>query len=141
MRVVLDTVVFVRGLINPHAACGELVFGYAARYRLFLSHPVLAEYLEVLARPELTAKFKTLAERSPRHLLALIAQAEAVTIGRIPSASRDAKDNMFLATASAAEAEYLVSEDRDLLDLASHDETQIVTCLEFLAILRERFGR
>ena len=37
-----------------------------------------------------------------------------------PQVSRDPKDDKFLATAVASEADYVVSEDRDLLDLGAH---------------------
>jgi putative PIN family toxin of toxin-antitoxin system len=141
MRVVLDTVIFVRSLINPYGGCGEIVFGYASRYRLVLSQPVLAEYLEVLARPELTRKFRSLAARSAVDVLEIVGTAEAVTLDTVSAVSRDPNDDIFIATAAACEADYLVSEDRDLLDLRLHGRTRIVTCLEFLRILREQFGR
>ncbi len=60
MRVVLDTVVFVRSLINPFSRCGRIVFDHYQRYQLHLSRPVLEEILEVLQRPELTARSTTL---------------------------------------------------------------------------------
>jgi hypothetical protein len=51
-----------------------------------------------------------------------------------PQASRDAKDNKFLAAAEAAKADYLVSEDRDLLDLTEHQGTRIIPAHEFLQV-------
>jgi len=57
---VLATVVLVRGLINPHGVRGRVVFERAGDYRLVVSPPLLAEYLEVIARPALTRKFKSL---------------------------------------------------------------------------------
>jgi predicted nucleic acid-binding protein len=38
-------------------------------------------------------------------------------VADIPQVTRDPKDDKFLATATAGEAGYLVSEDPDLLDL------------------------
>ena len=50
--------------------------------------------------------------------------------------SRDVKDNKFPAAAEAAKADYLVSEDRDLLDLVEHEDTRIVSAYEFLQLLK-----
>jgi predicted nucleic acid-binding protein len=57
-RVVFDTVVFVRALINSRSICGRLVLDFPDRYRLFLSRQVLQEILEVLARRELLDRLK-----------------------------------------------------------------------------------
>lgn len=135
MRVVLDTVVFVRGLINPFGPCGQIAFPHASRFELVLSEPMLVEILEVLRRPELTRKFRSLAERNTERVLAILGEATVVELSSIPAVSRDPKDDTFLATALAAQADYLVSEDIDLLDLGTHGSTAIVTCREFIAIL------
>lgn len=52
-RVVLDTVVFVRALLNPRSACGRILFSFHDRYRLVLSTSIMVEILKVLARDEL----------------------------------------------------------------------------------------
>lgn len=136
MRIVVDTGVFVRSLIRPYGACGEIAFAHASQYRLFLSRPILTEYLEVLARPELTRKFKALLERSPRRLLDILSQAEVVEPVPIASGSRAPSDDKFLATAVACNAQYLVSEDLDLLELRRFQGIEIVTCTQFLELLR-----
>lgn len=140
-RVVLDTVVFVRSLINPHSRWGALIFEYADEYRLFVSELVLVEILEVLARPELTRKFRSLRGLNRRKVLDLLAQANVVELPTILSISRDPKDDKFLATARAAKAQYLVSEDGDLLDLGEYEGVKIVNALQFLHILKEERGQ
>lgn len=141
LRVVIDTVVFVRSLINPYGRWGALIFEYADEYRLFVSEPVLVEILEVLARPELTRKFRSLRGLNRKKVLDLLAQANVVELPTIFSVSRDPKDDKFLATARAAKAQYLVSEDRDLLDLGEYEEVKIVNALQFLRILEEERGQ
>ena len=47
---------------------------------------------------------------------------------------RDPKDNMFLECAALAQANVLVSGDKDLLILRSYAGTLIVTALEYLAL-------
>lgn len=74
LRTVLDTVVFVRALINPRGLWGRLVFEHADRYRLVVSPPVLREIVEVLRRPELTAKSRRLAALEARRIIDLLAR-------------------------------------------------------------------
>ena len=49
---------------------------------------------------------------------------------------RDPKDDMIIACAVAAQADYIVSRDRDLLDLGTYQEIQIVTPEAFIQYLR-----
>jgi len=41
--VVLDTVLFVRALMNPFGLWGRVVFDYGDAHRLVVSRPVIAE--------------------------------------------------------------------------------------------------
>ncbi len=140
-KVVFDTVVFVRSLINPHGLWGQLVFARAREYRLIVSKPVVQEVTEVLRRPELTRKYRSVATRDLRAILSLFSYAEAVEIGEdLPRVCRDPNDDKFLATARAANARYLVSEDEDLLELTEYEGTKIVDAATFLQILDELKG-
>ena len=56
----------------------------------------------------------------------------------ILNVSRDAKDDMFLATAIAGQADYLVSEDEDLLIIGKYQGVKIVNCRQFADILEAR---
>ncbi|MGH2519845.1 MAG: putative toxin-antitoxin system toxin component, PIN family [Chloroflexota bacterium] len=134
-RVVFDTVLLVRSLINPHRRAGRLVFYNIFRLRLFVSEPVVREMLEVLRRPELTRKFRSLETLDLRKVIERLGEAEVVEIEPIPGVSRDSKDDKFLATAVAAGANYLVSEDEDLLVLENHQGVQVVNIAAFLAVL------
>src|SRR5581483_10448964 len=132
---VFDTVVFVRSLLNPRSRWGRLVFEYHDSYRLVVSTPVVGEMLDVLHRSGLQNKFSVLAGRDINWVLERIGRAEIVEIEEIPSVSRDRNDDKFLATALAAQADYIVSEDRDLLDLRGYQGIQIVDTETFLGIL------
>ena len=135
--VVIDTVVFVRSLLNPHSAPGKVIFAHADEYRLILSAPIVREILEVLQRPEITSKIQFVAGMDTRRVLDLLSQAEIVELSSIPQVSRDPKDDKFLATAVAGEADYVISEDRDLLDLGEYRGIKIVDVATFLKILNE----
>ncbi len=137
MKVVFDTVVFVRSLINPYSRWGSAVFRHADYYTLFLSRPILEEILDVLRRPELTRKFRSLEQMDTARVIEILGQARVVEVAEMPRASRDPKDDKFLATARAAGAEYLLSEDQDLLVLGEYEGVKIVDTTAFLRVLEQ----
>ena len=135
MRVVLDTVILVRGLINPRSTCGRLVFDYADAYLTIVSPPIVAEYLAVLWRPELLRKYRGGAGGDPPAILDVIARAATVEPVETPAVCRDPEDDTFLAAAKPSGARWIVSEDADLLDIGTYEETAIVSAAAFLRIL------
>lgn len=137
MRVVFDTVGFVRGLINPLSRWGHILFDYADDYQLIVSEPIILEVLDVLRRPAVVRLFKTLPGRDVAAIVAILTDAELVEVREIPAVSRDPKDDKFLATASLAGADYLVSEDEDLLVLREYRGFRIVDAATFLDFLHE----
>jgi predicted nucleic acid-binding protein len=60
---------------------------------------------------------------------------------RLTAIGRDPSDNRLLEAALEGEADYIVSGDRDLLDLGSYEGIGIITPARFLAILREASER
>lgn len=135
MRVVFDTVVFVRALISPYGACGRLIFEYADRYELVASEPIVREILAVLYRPEIARKYRAVASRDLAAITDLMGQLEIVEPAHVPPVCRDPEDDKFLAAARSARARFLVSEDKDLTDLGEYDGIRIVTCHDFLTAL------
>ncbi len=135
LRVVLDTVVFVRALINPKSRAGRILSEYSDCYQLIVSKPTVQELLEVIHRPELTRKYHSLAQLDVKRVLDLVSKAEAVNPGTLPEVVRDPKDNVFVATALAGKADYLVSEDQDLLVLGETLGFSIVNTKAFIELL------
>jgi uncharacterized protein len=135
IRAVFDTVVILRAYMNTESRWGRLLAQHADTYRLVVSPPLVAEYLDVLLRPQLVRRFAAIAELDTASVFTLLARTVVVRPDSIPRISRDQKDDMVLATAAAGHATYIVSEDRDLLDLGTHGEIRIVDAAEFLAIL------
>lgn len=129
IKVVFDTVGFVRSLINPRSWWGTILFQQFNKYRLFVSKGVLQEIFEVLQRPELTVLFHSLEDLDKDKIIEIVSQAEVVEVPDIP--------NKFLATAKAANADYLVSADKDLLDLKEYEGIKIIDAGTFLQILEE----
>lgn len=112
--------VFVQGLTSetgPSVACLKLF--EEGSVRLLLSQEVLDEIGDVLSRPKLRRKFPRLTASRLDSLRQLLRdKAELVTDIQVQfSLERDPKDAKYLNLALSAGAEYLVTRDRDLLDL------------------------
>jgi uncharacterized protein len=137
MRVVFDTVIVLRAYINPQSRWGRLLAQHTTTYRLVVSPAVVAEYLDVFLRPELTERFVRLTNLPTATVFGLLAQAELVRITDIPAVSRDPNDDKFFATAKAGAATYIVSEDKDQLAVGEYEGIKVVTAETFLRILAQ----
>jgi putative PIN family toxin of toxin-antitoxin system len=138
MRAVLDTVVFIRALINPKGICGRLLFEFTDRYVIVLSPEIVREVVSVVYRPSLQQRFPQMA--MPPHIdrvLAVLREAEMVGPDHVVPVCRDPEDDKFFACALAAGADYLVSEDLDILEVAEYQGIRSVSAAEFTAILTD----
>jgi hypothetical protein len=110
------------------------------KFNLVISTEMLTELEEVIARPK-TQRFLTFGRG--QRFVDLIRQRALFTIPATDAPHcRDPKDDIVIATAVAAQAEFIVTADRDLLEdeilrqnLAQHN-IHIVWPLEFLTELR-----
>lgn len=136
MRAVLDTVVFVRALINPKGRWGRLLFEHADKYVIVLSPEIVKEILDVINRPELHRRFPEMADLPRMDLvLSRLEEAEVVEPQERLEVCRDPNDNKFFECAVAARADYIVSEDKDLLVVAEYKGIRTVSAAEFLTIV------
>ncbi len=131
LRVVLDTNVLVSGLAYPGSVPGQIVGAWrTGALDIVLSQFILAELLRVL--PRLNHRLHW----SERDLLdfidSLALSADLVEPLEITAGDlRDGNDLPILGTLLAAEADYLVSGDKDLLALAG--QYPILSPAEFWA--------
>jgi uncharacterized protein len=132
MRIVFDTVVLVRSLLDPYGWSGTLLFDEYEAFEWVVSPEIVAEYLEVLQRPYLAAKYRPVENRDLQAILARIATATVAHPTHILLVCRDPEDDKFLAAAQAGSARFIVSEDLDLLDLGSYEGIEIVRAEAFL---------
>jgi putative PIN family toxin of toxin-antitoxin system len=102
---------------GPAFGCFRLVD--EGHVSLCVSEGILAEVREVLSRPKLQTKFRTLTPERVEVFLENV-KAKAVVVDEVPkviSYPRDPDDEPYLNLAAAAGAAFLVSRDKDLLDL------------------------
>jgi putative PIN family toxin of toxin-antitoxin system len=139
--------VFVQTVISEKGPAARLfALAESRAIELFVSTAVLEEVAEVLERPRLRAKSPRLTFQRIDQFLDRLRRV-ATWIREIPEVvrlNRDPRDEVYLNLAIAADAEYIVTRDRDLLDLMQPGTSggvqlpaglAIITPEEFLAAL------
>ena len=135
MRVILDTNVFISGLASRPSRSGRLLEQWQeGRFYLLCCEEQIAEIRRVSRYAKLTSRL------NPPRVGSMVndIRATAVMISKLPQVdlSPDPFDNYLLAMAQVGRADYLVTGDKaDLLLLASHGATRIVTVREFADLL------
>lgn len=141
MRIVLDTNVVLSALLWRGAPYQLLQFVRDhERIQLFPSPELIAELGEVLLRPHIQLRLSVLGRAAYEFLTDYIDAVELVTPVVIPRVvADDADDDHVVAAAVIAEADLIVSGDRHLLSLGSHQGIRVLTPADALRlILAER---
>ena len=149
---VFDCNIFIQTLLNPNsvaAKCFDLVRN--DKVLLFVSKETLDEVRDVVLRPNILAR---LPDSTPEQIEVFIEEIIELSILEkiVPKGfnfQRDPKDEIIINLALACNAEYIVSRDKDLLDLMSDISIEgkefrqksrplkIVEPIEFLQIVGE----
>jgi uncharacterized protein len=155
-RVVFDCMMYLQATVNesgPAAALLRLVDN--DEIALFVSHEVLEEVREVLARPKIRQRNPAITDERVDALLSRVADKATLLddVRQHFTYARDPKDEKYLNLAIEVAAAYLVSRDKDLLDLmtGAAEECQdfrrrfnaltVIEPVEFLRTVRSRPSR
>jgi len=136
MRAVLDTVVFVRALINPKSRWGRLIFGAAGRFTIVVSPEIIREIVEVLYRSSLRERYPEIDNVRVEKVLAVLGAAEVALPNERISVCRDPSGDKFFECAVAGGASLIVSEDKDILAVGEYRGIRTITTEEFAALLQ-----
>jgi putative PIN family toxin of toxin-antitoxin system len=136
-RAVLDTNVFISGLINPRGFPAAILKALRARrFTLLSSPPVNEEIIEVLNRPRIRDCYG-LGDRIFDISFILWEVAELVIDLPEVKVCSDPDDDKFLATAAGGRADYLVTGDvGDLLHLREYKGVTIISPRDFFSRLK-----
>lgn len=134
LRVVLDTNVFVSGLLSKTGLPAKILDAWrAGQYLLIASPPIVAEIKRVLQAPRIREKY-FITDGDIEQLIILLEKEALIVPGytdvkdAIPD---DPSDEMFLACAVDAAADFVVSGDRHLLEISEYKGISIITVNEF----------
>ena len=133
MRAVIDTNVFISGLMLPKSTPGRIINAWrTGHFSLVLSEPMLAEISTVLGYPKIRKRVRWSDDTISRYVMLLRFEAQIFDIRKTAAhVPRAAKDNMVLATLLASKADCLVTGDADLIALAG--TYPILTLADFVS--------
>lgn len=131
LRLVVDTNIIVSAALKPDGLQRTvLLLATTKPATLYVSDTILAEYREVLSRPELKIR-KGLRQQ----FLALIkSHSRSVAPARPLQITKDPADNKFLECADAARADYLVTGNQRHFP-KFWKKTKVITSREFISIV------
>ncbi len=134
IKAVIDTVIFVRALIKPAGYNSEII-KRIDEYELFVSADILKELLDVLHRSGLKKKYDPSGIISISDILNILSDATIITPSQKVEICRDPHDNKFIECAVAANVDFIISGDEDLLSIREYEKIKIVRIDTFLKIL------
>jgi uncharacterized protein len=129
-RIILDTNLWISFLISKDLSkLDELIFEEKAL--LVFSKELLDEFLEVTKRPKFRKFFS---KTDVENVLETIDEyADFVIVKSKTTICRDPKDNFLLSLAKDGKADFLLTGDKDLLDIGVFEKTSIETISDFLS--------
>ncbi|THJ20642.1 MAG: putative toxin-antitoxin system toxin component, PIN family [Nitrospira sp. CG24E] len=136
MRVVFDTNIYVSAFAIPGDQAEDAYLGAIhSRFELFASVPILTETATVLQN-----KFEWSEEKARTLVQAISHVATVVAGGTRLRVVRDEPDNRILECAVKAQADFIVTGDRQLLALMQYERVKILRLADFLRLLAARKG-
>ncbi|HWP28155.1 MAG TPA: putative toxin-antitoxin system toxin component, PIN family [Chloroflexota bacterium] len=137
MIVVLDANVLVSGAVaqpgTPLARVIDLVHAHA--FDLVLSDPILDEVARALGDPYFTRRLAPMDSLAYQHLIRSRARLTPITVV-VQGVATHPEDDLVLATAVSAGADYLVTGDRALQQLGTYQSVTILSPRAFLQRLQ-----
>lgn len=133
-EVTVDTNVLVSALISPHGNSRKVLNKIASgEVRLVISPRLLLELVTVFSRAEMRA---LIPESRISDLVSLVhLSARVVKPVENIEACRDPKDNPVLECAVSGKVDFIISGDKDLLDLSPFRRISILKPKDFLSAL------
>lgn len=136
IKVVVDTNIFVSGLLNDSGAPAKLIVRWLqGQFDLMISEQTLQEHEYVLTHLPQIEQDKAVA-----FLDTLRTSAIAVEIPDALQVCKDPHDDKFLETAVIGEAEFFVTKNLKHFPAKSFQNVRIVTIAKFLSELEKPFS-
>jgi putative PIN family toxin of toxin-antitoxin system len=132
LRVIIDTNLWVSYLVSSNLKrFDNLIF--SKKIDLLFSAELIDEVVEVLSRPKFRKYFSLL---DIQQLLQCFDEyGELIKVKSKVNICRDAKDNFLLSLAKDGNANFLVSNDSDLLVLEKYLNTEIIDFPTFIHVI------
>lgn len=131
----MDTNVLASGFVRPEPAPGQLLLAWRERlYTLVISEHILAELARTFQAPYFQARLTPMQRTNNLTLVRDEAIFTSITV-EIAGVATHPEDDLVLATAVSAHADYLVTGDTKLQKLGTYQGVNILSPRQFLEIL------
>jgi len=133
IRIIIDTNVWISFLIGKELQNlkGLIVDD---KIRIILTDQLISEIKLVTSREKLKKYFNQ--DRVTELISLLDILTDKVSLKKIEKVCRDPKDDFLLALSKESKTNYLITGDKDLLDLKVYGRTRIVTVKQFIEKVR-----
>ena len=135
MKVLFDTNLWISFMIGKRLSSLAEVLN-RQDVEVYVSEQLLDEIRTVISRP----KFNNLISKETRYyffeMVYDVCQITDITV-QADSPIRDIKDLYLLSMAESVPVDYIVSGDKDLLDLEKHSDIPILKYSEFITIIKQ----
>jgi hypothetical protein len=130
-RVIIDTNLWISFLISKNYSQLDGII-LSRKSTLIFSEELLNEFLTVIKRPKFRRFFNL---EETENLIDIIQEyAQFIEVTSEVTLCRDVKDNFLLSLSKDSQADYLITGDKDLLELKEFESTKILTMTEFISI-------
>lgn len=133
IKIIIDTNLWISYLISKdYNKLDKLIFD--SQIQILFCEELYYEIISVTSRPKLNKYFEF------NDLIRLFdlfnSYGKFINVSSSVELCRDIKDNFLLVLAKDGEADYLISGDKDLLDLKQFENTLILSISDFLSIIK-----
>ncbi len=138
LKLILDTNIYISALGFDNLTLEFLGYCYQSEIIwVYLSNDIYQEIQECIfsSRFDKKTKNQISKEQKEEFLKNLIAISKIAKTKAQVKICRDLKDNKFLELAKAIQADYLITGDKDLLDLQNFEQTEIFKPSQFWKLL------
>ena len=137
MRIVIDTNIWVSGLLWKGKPWQLLKLAESGDVQLCIAHSMLLELEEVLAYDKFQSRLQILHQTPAQLATYVLSLSTAFDVSRkgISVIKDDPDDDIFVWCALSAGAKYLVTGDRHLLNFGYYQTVKMITVAEFLDLM------
>ena len=140
-KAVFDSTVLVSAFLTKAGISRELLhIAQAGKFSICISEEILTEIERVLLEyPRIRKRYHYSDEATHEYITLLRVVCQVSTnLPKIKLVVRDPNDDMIIACAIKARADYIVTRDKDLLTLNSYKGIHFASPEEFIRLLKER---
>jgi putative PIN family toxin of toxin-antitoxin system len=143
LSAVLESTILVSAFLRKQGLAAQLLdYGVKGAFEFYFTQAIVEETCKVLLNREhlrLNFPYTNKEVEEYQTLLGTLARS----VGTLPAVKvcRDPDDDYVIATALAARVQYIVTYDKDLLDLTSYQDVQMIRPEEFIRLVRQQAHR